>query len=289
MSGKGGVKVRLAQLKSLKLWKDSVPIGLGIFGVVSGVASVIGYSLRDITESIPKSIGVAVASLAVSCLIAVLGKWWRVKDSMSRKVNRIDVSIRQGDIFNADGWKVIGFNDYFDTTDDDKVVAHSTLHGKLLKKFRESGEMEQFKSALETDNSSPLSVQKEEVSGRGIRYPLGCVKTYRDTQNSDWILLALTRFNAQDEAHTDRASYENCLRSMWKEIGRVYSGRPIFLPLLGSGLTRFDGVAESPDPNELLRCMICTLRSSGVQIIAPITILVYNKLEEINLYDLKGV
>lgn len=208
---------------------------------------------------------------------------------MSRKINRIDVTVRQGDIFEATGWKVIGFNDYFDTTDDDKVVSHNTLHGKLLKRFRDSGEIEQFQKSLNDDERSPLSIKKEFISNRGTRYPLGCVKTYKDSKDSEWIIMAFTRFNEQDEAHTDRASYENCLREMWKEIGRVYSGRPVFLPLLGNGITRFDGVSVPPDPNELLRCMICTLRTGGVQIKAPITILIYDKLDEITLYDLKGV
>ena len=280
---------RLSQLKSRKLWTDSVPIGLAVFGVVSGVATVLGRSLRDMLDSIPKSIAVALAVMLISYLVAVVIKWWRIKDRMSRKVNRIDVTVRQGDILEVTGWRVIGFNDYFDTTDDDRVVSHSTLHGKLLKRFRDSGEIEQFQKALDNDDRSPLSAEKEVVSGRGTRYPLGCVKTYKDTKNNDWILLALTRFNEQDEARTDRASYESCLREMWKEIGRVYSGRPVFLPLLGDGMTRFDGLSASPNPNELLRCMICTLRSGGVQIKAPITILIYDNLDEINLYDLKGV
>jgi len=279
----------LAQLKNSKLWIDSVPIGLAIFGVISAVATVTGYSLRNMLGSIPKSIAGVSVVLVVSYFVAVMFKWWMVKDHMSRKVNRIDVTVRQGDIFEATGWKVIGFNDYFDTTDDDRVVAHSTLHGKLLKRFRDNGEIEQFQKSLNDDDRSPLSAKKETVNGRGTRYPLGCVKTYKDAKGSEWIILAFTRFNEQDEAHTDRASYENCLREMWKEIGRVYSGRPIFLPLLGNGITRFDGVSASPDPNELLRCMICTLRSGGVQIKAQITILIYDKIEEINLYELKGV
>lgn len=289
MSIKAKTKARIAQLKSRKLWTDSVPIGLAIFGVVSGVMSVMGYTLKDIYNSVPKGIGIAFATLLVSYFIALLCKWWRIKDHISRKVNRMDVIVREGDIFEAAGWRVIGFNDYFDTTDDDKIVSHNTLHGKLLKHFRESGEIEQFQQSLLDDNRSPLSARSEIVQGRGTRYPLGCIKTYKDTHSNEWILLALTKFNTQDEAHTDRAGYENCLREMWREICRVYSGRPIFLPLLGDGITRFDGVSESPNPNELLRCMICTLRTSGVQIKAPITILIYDKLEEINLYDLKGV
>lgn len=289
MSNNRKVKAFISQLKSRKLWIDSVPIGLAVFGVISGIATVIGRSLRDMFNSITMGIAIAITVLIASYFIALIFKWWSIKDHMTRKVNRIDVTICQGDIFEAKGWKVIGFNDYFDTTDDDKVISHNSLHGKLLKRFRDNGEIERFQKSLNDDNRSPLSTKKEIVADRGTRYPLGCVKTYKDTQDSEWIILAFSGFNDQDEAHTDRASYENCLREMWREIGRVYSGRPIFLPLLGDGITRFDGVTTKPDPNELLRCMICTLRSGGVQINAPITIFIYDKLNEINLYDLKGV
>ena len=103
----------------------------------------------------------------------------------------------------------------------------------------------------------------------------------------DFILLALTHLNNENEAHIDNLNYESIMRKMWQEIGRVYSGKPIYLPILGDGITRFDGVSEKPSPFELLKCMLCTLKTSNVQLKAPITIVVYDRINEISLYNLK--
>jgi hypothetical protein len=76
---------------------------------------------------------------------------------------------------------------------------------------------------------------------------------------------------------------------MWKEICRTYANKPIFLPLLGAGITRFDDVFQKSKFN-LLRCMLCTLRTSNVNINQPITILLTeDAIQDINLYELKGV
>jgi hypothetical protein len=75
---------------------------------------------------------------------------------------------------------------------------------------------------------------------------------------------------------------------MWTEISRTYANRPIFIPLLGSGITRFDGTPHKSKA-DLLKCMICTLRTSGVNINQPITILLTKEaMEEINIYEIKG-
>ena len=63
----------------------------------------------------------------------------------------------------------------------------------------------------------------------------------------------------------------------------------ISLYLLGSGITRFDGTPQKSNFN-LLRCMLCTLRTSGVNINQPITILLTEEtMQSINIYELKGV
>ena len=83
--------------------------------------------------------------------------------------------------------------------------------------------------------------------------------------------------------------YENCLRVMWAEISRTYANKPIFIPLLGSGITRFDGTPHKSN-FDLLRCMLCTLRTSGVNINQTITILLTEEaMQSINIYEIKGV
>lgn len=259
---------KIYQFKSSKLWIDSVTIGFAIFGVFSAIFGLLGVSFTDISDNVWIVLLATIASLVFSYLIAVFWQWWIIRDSVTLKIRGIKVTVRQGDIFKEKGWKVIGVDDTFSTSEDDMIISHTSLHGKLIKCLKENGEIEAFKAAIARD--------KHKVS-------LGCVKTY-----NDYILLALTRLNSDNEAHTDNSKYESILRRMWKEIGRVHSGKPIYFPILGDGITRFDGVSEKPSPFELLKCMLCTLKTSNIQLKAPITIVIYDRMNEINLYNLKG-
>lgn len=255
------------QLKSKSLWKDSIAAGFAFFGVVSAVLGVIGISLSDFSDNIWIVAGITLISLLISYLFAVAWKWWHIRKSITLKIRRINVTIRQGDLFKENGWKVIGVDDTFSTSEDDSIISHSSLHGKLIKQLKENGEIEAFRTATSTNSVVPL----------------GSVKTYKD-----FILLSWAHLNKDNEAHIDNANYERILRKMWQEIGRVYAGKPIYLPILGDGITRFNGVSEKPSPSELLKCMLCTLKTSTVQLKAPVTIVIYDRINDINLYDLKG-
>jgi len=102
------------------------------------------------------------------------------------------------------------------------------------------------------------------------------------------MLLAFTHFE-NNEARLTQKDYEDCLRVMWTEICKTYANRPVFIPLLGSGITRFDGTPHKSN-FDLLRCMLCTLRTSGANINQPITILLTEEaIHDINIYEIKGV
>lgn len=255
------------QLKSKSLWKDSITTGFAILGVVSAVFGVVGISLSNISDNLWVVTGTTLLSLLFSYLFAVAWKWWRTRRSITLKIRGIKVTVRQGDIFKENGWKVIAVDDTFSTSEDDSIISHSSLHGKLIKQLKENEEIEAFRVATSTNSTVPF----------------GHVKTYKD-----YILLSWTHLNQDNEAHIDNTGYEKILRKMWQEIGRVYSGKSIYLPILGDGITRFDGVSEKPAAAELLKCMLCTLKTNNVQLKAPVTILIYDRINEINLYNLKG-
>ena len=97
----------------------------------------------------------------------------------------------------------------------------------------------------------------------------------------------MTNLNKQYEAHTNMAEYEQMLMKMWHEISRVYAMNDIVLPLLGTGIPRFDdGPKEKKD---LLRCMLCTLNSSGMSLNSRIKIVLYKDAKKFNLYEYKDM
>lgn len=79
----------------------------------------------------------------------------------------------------------------------------------------------------------------------------------------------------------------NCILNMWDELDRMYAARPVVLPLLGSGITRFDG--GKPSEDDLLRCMLCTLRASKRHFKEGVVVVLTEKTAaRMRLYEVNG-
>lgn len=100
-------------------------------------------------------------------------------------------------------------------------------------------------------------------------------------------MLAMTELNTQYEAHTDMARFELMLMKMWREIDRVYASHTVVLPVLGSGILRFDDGPKSTEA--LLRCMLCTLNSAGISLNSSIKVVIYNNGNSVSLYEYKDM
>lgn len=255
------------QLKNIQLWKDGISLGFGIFGVVSAIAGILGFSFTELFKDFWTSIVMTIIAVIFSYFVAVYFLWWNTRDRISIKIRGINVSICQGDIFEQSGWKVIGVDDSFTVREDDAIISHSSLHGKLIKRFKEKNELDMFQDSVEKTRN---------------KLSQGDILPYKD-----FMLFALTHLNDKNEAHVDSLNYETLMRKMWQGVGSIYSGRPVYLPILGDGITRFDGVSEKPSSSKLLKCMLCSLKTSNVQIKAPIIIVIYDRINEINFYEIK--
>lgn len=98
-------------------------------------------------------------------------------------------------------------------------------------------------------------------------------------------MLVMTELNMQHEAHTNMAKFE--LMKVWTEIDRVYACNDIVFPILGTGISRFDD--GSKDKEVLLRCMLCTLNSSGVSLKSKVDIMIYGNAKDILLYEYRNM
>lgn len=269
-------------INSPLLWKDSTNMAFAILAGIETLLAVSAISLEKFWGDyswIIKFLFIIGIFLIIDIVIFII-KRHLAKDGISLSIRGIKVNIRKGDIFEANGWKVIAFNEYFDTQVDDIIIAHNTLNGKFIDDYvTDINELNHVISAETDDNTS----FKRRTRNNRIIYPLGRIIRYKD-----YMLLAFTHFD-NNQAHLTQKDYENCLRVMWAEISRTYANRPIFIPLLGSGITRFDGTPHKSN-FDLLRCMLCTLRTSGVNINQPITILLTEEtMRSINIYEIKGV
>lgn len=76
--------------------------------------------------------------------------------------------------------------------------------------------------------------------------------------------------------------------NVWNEINTLHASKEVFIPLLGSGITRH--VDSDVGVNELLHIMLWTFQISKVKFREPakVTILLYkNDHKKINFYKLK--
>ena len=238
--------------------RDSIIISATLVGAISTILSILGISLGDWKKSnLFIRIGVVIGIFFLLYIISYIIIGNIFSDSVKLTIRNTSVSIGCGDIFSTSGLKVIGCDTHFSTIVDDVIISKKSLHGQLI---LEHGDKNEIEAAITTE-ANKLGLQKD---GNGLYdFPLGTIIRYESSvDNNTYLMLAMTELNEQHEAHTNMAKFELMLMKMWKEISRVYALNNVALPLLGTGIPRFDDGPK--DKEDLLRCMLCTLNSSGV-------------------------
>lgn len=263
--------------------QDSITISITVVGLISTILSILGISLGDWKYSnIWMRIGIVFVAFMViySSVYCAIGRIFR--DSVNLTIRQTPVSISCGDIFEASGWKIIGCDTHFDTRVDDVVISKKSLHGQLVLNH---GKKEEIEAVVEVE-AKKLGLQKK--NDGMYNFPLGTVIRYDSSvDNQTYLMLAMTELNMQHEAHTNMAKFELMLMKMWAEIGRVYASNNIVLPVLGTGISRFDDGPK--DRDALLRCMLCTLNSSGVSLKSKVDIVIYGNIKDIPMYEYKNM
>ena len=263
------------------LWRDGFTIALAILAFIETIMAVANIQLEQIVpiSSWYVRFFVILGILFVIWFVTTLIKHLCTKKAISLTIRNIPITIKEGDLFKQEDWKLIPCNEYFDTTVDDIIIAHRSLHGMFIDNYVK--DLENLKHTISSAKKDIIKGLQEEPLSRGrVKFPLGRIIPYQD-----YMLLALTRFDDENRAYLTQNDYEACLRTMWQEISRVYAKRPISIPLMGAGITRFDGVGEKSE-ERLLRCILCTLKTSNAQIYEPIQIILDKKtLNKIDLYN----
>lgn len=263
--------------------RDSIIISATIIGAISTVLSILGVSLGDLeTLSIWARIFIVIAVFVLSTVSVYFIIEKVFKSQVKLTIRQTPVSVGCGDIFNAPGMRVIGCDTHFSTKIDDVVIAKKSLHGQL---FLEHGKIDEIEVAIKAE-AKRLGLRKN--SAGLYEFPLGTIIRYDSSvDNHTYLMLAMNELDERYEAHTNMAKFELMLMKMWKEIGRVYAGYDVALPVLGTGISRFDdGPKERKD---LLRCILCTLNSSGVTLKSNVGILIYGDAKDIPLYEYRDI
>lgn len=267
--------------KLSKRVRDSLSFAGWSVGAVSTFLTVIGYSLRDLFHEagILANILAVFAAIMILFFAAYIFIGCKHRNRVKLTIRGTEVEICCGDIFGMNGLRVIGCDTHFDTRADNVVISKTSLHGRLV---LEHGEVPKIKKAIK-GAAQRLHLARDH---RGqYSFPLGSIVKYTNENKEVFLMLAMTELNEDYESHTNMALFEQMLMNMWKEIDRVYNGEPVSIPLLGTGMTRFDDGEK--DNATLLRCMLCTLNASGVKLKSQVKIVIQDNKEKMPLYEFK--
>ncbi len=165
-----------------------------------------------------------------------------LKQSITLTSNAIDatITVMFGDIFAQDGCKAISVNEFFDSTVDEKHVASASLHGAMLTRCWAGDTADWDRQvAQELARVQPNEVVTGRVTpGKPNRYAIGT--TVSVSRNShDFLCVVLTKTCTTTlEASATSDDLQHAVRGLLAKARTVCSGRPLNIPLLGSGLAR---------------------------------------------------
>lgn len=213
--------------------------------------------------------------LAILHIIIYIGAWicCNKKKSVTIKIRKTKIKIKEGDIFAETGKKIIAFNEYFDTQVDDIIIAKKSLNGLFI-----TNQIDDV-AALDQHISDFLSTRiptfvDERRMGKKIKYDLGTIVPY-----NDYYLLAYSRFDENNRAFLEKDDIAKVYLKMWNEIDILKACDSICMPVLGSS-----GLVRKMDytPQQLLELLLWSFRISGVNMtrLASITIVVHKTMTD---------
>ena len=251
-------------------------------GAISVITSIV-FLFADIEDK-DKPIAGIVALGAI--ILVYIGIWIHanVRRSIRLKINNSEIEVYFGDIFEDSAeLKAISFNEYFDTQVDDKIISKRSLHGQFIEKLY-AGRVDALDDIIAADEHLPEMIAGENPTrpaGKKTKYKLGTV-----CMAEECLLIALSRFDANNKAFLEISDYISCLLAFWNEVDSVYNERTLALPVLG--FRDYESISDQ----ELLELIIWTFKLSRIKFTYPskVKIVVWEKKsEKINLQKLKDL
>lgn len=265
-------------------------VAKSFYAIACGISTFLSLALifLPLPSDIKAKTGCAAGLLGLLAAIYII-VWLFANTSKkaTMKINGINVCVKTGDLFSENGnLKVIPFNKHFDTKVDDIIISATSLNGIYINKFFK-GEEKELAKRIASNPRLKKVVTAVETPPKGrsrMTYPLGTIH-----KEGDFLLLAFSKFNQNNEAYLDDKSLWECLINMWHEIGTTHAGKSIDLPLVGSGITRLQNI--SIDEQELLELILLSLKVSGLRLNWNISLNIIihpNNAKHINFFKLSN-
>lgn len=225
----------------------------------------------------------------ISLLLIYIGIWvWSNKlTKINVTIEGSDVTIKVGDIFQEPDFKVIAFNEYFDTQVDNRIISEGSLNGVFIKGHLDISvaDLDEHIATYDFDTDEILGANEDRKRGKKLRHKIGSICIY-----NDYLLTAFSKFDDSDKALITMPEYLEFLINFWDRVNRVYAQKNVSTPIFGSGITRIQGHKNISD-EDLLKIMLWTFRISEMRFKYParLTIIIHkDKIDKINLLDIKS-
>jgi hypothetical protein len=166
------------------------------------------------------------------------------------------IEVEFGDLFEAQGLKVIPVNEFFDS-ELGEPVARRSLHGQLIERYFGSHPAS-FEALVDEELKDETSETITRKDGRDKRYPIGTTPVIKVGEDR-YFLTAL--------CHTDPSTCKACcdVPTLWRALTGLWSavriragGDPVSVPLIGGGLS---GIGLPPF--QLLQLILLSIVSAN--------------------------
>jgi hypothetical protein len=217
-------------------------------GTISSVVTLVSFVFQLHN---PSCLVVFFYILGVIVLSSAFAIWqtWRKKAIKLKISNNLTINVIEGDLFSFaqdDNYVVIPVNEYFDTIVDEKVINKGSLHGQFILKYYADNPAklhDEIDDYLATQQIEGIIAPRDQSEGYEKKYPLGTCAIIKHN-HTNFVLLALTHFDDEDHAYVELSEFGRSISRMCHFLSDKVGTTPVFMPLMGMGLSRLNQSAQ---------------------------------------------
>lgn len=205
--------------------------------------------------------------------------WRRLRKTVGFSDSIYKIEIGYGDITTiSNGKKIINFDECFSTNVGDKPgdIKSKSVCGQYLKRYPIDGVG--IKKLIKTIGVQPVG--KSQFKNK-VAYAPGTL-----LQRDDFLLMAFAKLDEKGLGFHTYESYLECLDKLWEEIDCYHGTDDVYVPILGSRITRFD---KDLTQQELLDIMVSSYRLSPKKLKQNILHIVCQDSDDFSLNKIFGI
>jgi hypothetical protein len=274
--------MRLFKRRILRLRRNWFRVLISTFLIYSGLWTILESLSFLFSWLRPEGLGAFLPMAGVGLCVSAVRELPPLQTKLRNSSIDAMVTVKFGDLFDSQGYKVVPVNEFFDSQIGDHVSPLS-IHGQLIERFF-GGQAEPFEVLVDSSLQGEKFRSFTRANGREKCYPIGTTPKVR-IGDEVFFLLALTHTDLLTlKASCDVPTLWEALMGLWRSVRNGAGGAPVAVPLIGGGLASI-----GLPPSQLLQLILLSITSASKEspIGSPIHIVLSEKyFEEIDLQGL---